>query len=392
MTSSIKESVCSPDSTVSSLLTSCRIHSNNPCSNSFIHYKDKLYSSASEALDAYIEDFYLSLMSSEISTGRIHICQSTPKHIEFPKHPAKEKHALGDFNQHVGLGSVASSSGRQTECDLDLISLATDDLLAFPADGSLPFVQPSPLKSGHQGSEWNRQSLETSFCPYQTPSLSTKRSFSLQKNSKAVAHQNPHMVFSKEKHSVYCTPDRCDSVSEGSSRALSLEENANALKNCPRWLTSHQSDLSVSGISSIPDFHYPDWRKSYNTFSDSAEEGDGENHDIQSGASSSQTLEILKKGLSVDKDSCNFLEKNDWLDLKGDDKVEETCSCDSPEASFPFDNSFSRPTKKLFREDQLELFTLKGDRGLESSTEHLSNSLENNGSPSTTDILGGERS
>lgn len=43
-------------------------------------------------------------------------------------------------------------------------------------------------------------------------------------------------------------------------------------------------------------------------------------------------------------------------------------------------------------EDQLELLTLKADKGLESSTEDLSNTLENDGSPSTTDILGAERS
>ncbi|XP_026721295.1 lung adenoma susceptibility protein 2 isoform X3 [Athene cunicularia] len=150
MTSSIKESsVCSPDSTVSSLLTSCSIDSDNPYSDSWIQYKDKLYSSASEALEAYIEDFDLSLTSSEISTGKICIYQSTPKQVKFPKHRAKEKHAPEDFNQPVGLGSLASPSGRQIECDPDLISLATDDLLAFPADGSLPFVQPSPSKSRH---------------------------------------------------------------------------------------------------------------------------------------------------------------------------------------------------------------------------------------------------
>uniref|UniRef100_A0A8C0FBJ2 Uncharacterized protein n=1 Tax=Bubo bubo TaxID=30461 RepID=A0A8C0FBJ2_BUBBB len=141
MTSSIKESsVCSPDSTVSSLLTSCSTDSNNPYSNSWIQYKDKLYSSASEALEAYIEDFDLSLTSSEISTGKICICQSTPNLCRITK---------WDFNQHVGLGSLASPSGRQSECDPDSISLTTDDLLAFPADGSLPFVQPRPFKSRH---------------------------------------------------------------------------------------------------------------------------------------------------------------------------------------------------------------------------------------------------
>ncbi|KAM6109073.1 lung adenoma susceptibility protein 2 [Phoenicopterus ruber ruber] len=365
--SSIKESsVCSPDSTVSSLLTSYGIDSNNPYSSSLIHYKDKLYSSASEALEAYIEDFDLSLTSSEISTGKICICQSTPKQVEFSKHRAKEKHALDDLNQHIGLGSPASPSRRQAECDPDLISLATDDLLAFPADGSLPFVQRTPSKPRHQSSEWNRRSLKTSFCPYQTSSLDTENGFSLQENGKAVAHQNPHKDFSKKKCNVY-TSDRYDSVSStGSSRPLSFEESSNTFpfKNYPRWLTSQKSDLSVSGISSIPNFHYPVWLKSYNLFSDAAKESDGS----------------------------NFFEQNGCLGLKGDNKVKESCNYDSPNACFLFDNSFSRHTKKPFTEDQLELLTLKADRGLESSTEDVSNNLENDGSPSTTDILGAERS
>uniref|UniRef100_A0A8C0BC45 Lung adenoma susceptibility protein 2 n=1 Tax=Buteo japonicus TaxID=224669 RepID=A0A8C0BC45_9AVES len=169
MTSSIKESsLCSPDSTVSSLLTSYSTDSNNPYSNSLIHYKDKLYSSASEALEAYIEDFDLSLTSSEVRTGKICIFQSTPKQVKFSKHHAKEKHGMS----------------LQICCLVNLISLATDDLLALPADGSLPFVQRTPFKSRHQSSEWNRRSLKTSFCPYQTSSLNTESGFSLQENGK----------------------------------------------------------------------------------------------------------------------------------------------------------------------------------------------------------------
>ncbi|KAM6328425.1 LOW QUALITY PROTEIN: lung adenoma susceptibility protein 2 [Alca torda] len=331
MTSSIKESsACSPDSTVSSLLTSCSIDSNNPYSNSLIHYKDKLYSSASEALEAYIEDFDLSLTSSEISTGKICICQSTPKQVKFLKHHAKEKHVLDDFNRLVGLGSLASPCRRQTECDPDLISLATDDLLASPADGSLPFVQRSPFKSRHQSSEWNRWSLQTSFFPCQTSSLNAESGFSLQENRKAVAHQNPHDDFSKKKRSV-CTPDSYGSVSSKASlRPLFFEENSNtSCKNYPRWLTSQKSDLSVSGISSIPSFHYPVWLKSL--------------FPIQ-----------LKKAM------VNILTHKAKL-----------------------------PLLKLLK-DLPELLTLKAD-SLESST-GLSNTVENDGSPSTTDILGAERS
>uniref|UniRef100_A0A8B9CY17 Lung adenoma susceptibility protein 2 n=1 Tax=Anser brachyrhynchus TaxID=132585 RepID=A0A8B9CY17_9AVES len=183
-----KNSVSSPDSTVSFLLTSTG--SSNSCSNSLIQYKDKLYSSASEALEVYIEDFDLSLTSSEITTGKI---------------------SLDDCNEPIGLSSLASPRRRETECDPDLISLATDDLLAFPADGSLPCVPSSPFKSRHQNSEWNRWSLKKPVCPYHTVSLGAERGFCLQENGKADANENP----------LTWKADRdLESSNEGSSNAL----------------------------------------------------------------------------------------------------------------------------------------------------------------------------
>lgn len=74
-----KDSIYLPESTVSSLLASCSLNSSNSYSNGSIQYKDKVYNSASQALEAYIEDFDQSLMSSEVSTGKICIGQSTPK-------------------------------------------------------------------------------------------------------------------------------------------------------------------------------------------------------------------------------------------------------------------------------------------------------------------------
>ncbi|XP_074022370.1 lung adenoma susceptibility protein 2-like [Numenius arquata] len=298
--------------------------------------------------------------------------------------------SLDGFDQLVGLGSLASPSRRQPERDPDSVSLATDDLLAFPADGS--FIQPSPFKSTHQSSEWKRQTLQTSFCHCKSSSLNTQSGLGPQENRKAVAHQNPHDDFSKKKRSVYTPHRHSPASSKGSWRPLSFEENSNILpvKNYPRWLTSQKSDLSVSGISSIPNYHYPVWLKSL--FSDPTKESDHQLFNTQGKASSSQTFEILKKRHSVDKDSLNFFEQNGCLDLRGDNQVEESCNCDSPDASFPFGYLFLRHPKKPFREDPVELLTLKADRGLESSMEDLSNTLENDGSPSTTDILGAERS
>uniref|UniRef100_A0A8B9TJQ6 Uncharacterized protein n=1 Tax=Anas platyrhynchos TaxID=8839 RepID=A0A8B9TJQ6_ANAPL len=241
------KSVSSPDSTVSVLLSS--IGSSSSCSRSLIQYKDKLYSSASEALQAYIEDFDLSLTFSEITPGKICLYVIHVNCLCFS--------ALDDCNEHVGLSSFASPCRGEMECDPDSISLATDDLLAFPADGSLPCVPSRPFKSRHQNSEWSRWPLKKSVCPSHTVSLHTERGSCLQENSKADANQNVHKPFNKRKYDVF-TPNKYSISSKGSSRPLSVENSATfSAKNYPRWLTSQKADLSVSGISSIPSFHYP---------------------------------------------------------------------------------------------------------------------------------------
>lgn len=112
MASSAEESsVRSPDSTASSLLTSGSANSRGPCSNSLIRYKDKLYSSASEALEAYIEDFNLSLTSPEVSTGKICICQSTPKRAKLSERRARQDRGTSPqgLAMSVCLGSAFSS-------------------------------------------------------------------------------------------------------------------------------------------------------------------------------------------------------------------------------------------------------------------------------------------
>ncbi|XP_074668319.1 lung adenoma susceptibility protein 2 homolog [Strix aluco] len=149
MTSSIKESSVCSDSTVSSLLTSCSTDSNNPYSNSWIQYKDKLYSSASEALEAYIEDFDLSLTSSEISTGKISICQSTPKQVKFPKHRAKEKHEdqLELLTLKADRGLESSTEDLSNNLEIDGSPSTTDILGAERSWENAPgaFKPPGPV-------------------------------------------------------------------------------------------------------------------------------------------------------------------------------------------------------------------------------------------------------
>lgn len=72
-----KHRVCSRESSVSSLLASCSLSgSNSSNSDGSFQYKDKLYSSASQALQAYIDDFDLSQMYPRASTGKIKRCSA----------------------------------------------------------------------------------------------------------------------------------------------------------------------------------------------------------------------------------------------------------------------------------------------------------------------------
>uniref|UniRef100_A0A8C2LW34 RIKEN cDNA 4930503L19 gene n=1 Tax=Cricetulus griseus TaxID=10029 RepID=A0A8C2LW34_CRIGR len=81
--SNTKHRVCSRESSVTSLLASCSLSGgSSSSSNSSFHYKDKLYSSASEALQAYIDDFDLSREHSGANTGRVNIDEESGDKIE----------------------------------------------------------------------------------------------------------------------------------------------------------------------------------------------------------------------------------------------------------------------------------------------------------------------
>ena len=67
-----KQRVCSRESSVSSLLASCSLSgSSSSSSDSSFRYKDQLYSSASEALQAYIDDFDLSREHPGVATVNV---------------------------------------------------------------------------------------------------------------------------------------------------------------------------------------------------------------------------------------------------------------------------------------------------------------------------------
>nr|XP_014334915.1 PREDICTED: lung adenoma susceptibility protein 2 isoform X3 [Bos mutus] len=150
--SDTKHRVCSQQSSVSSLL-SCNLSGSNSSNSGSIQYKDKLYSSASQALQAYIDDFDLSQMCLGASTGKINIDKCSANMPEFSNYICKPNNAFEnlDDKRHLSL-----SYRGQTLNDIDSISLTTDDLLKLPADGSFSFTY---FGSGHGSSKKNRKHI-----------------------------------------------------------------------------------------------------------------------------------------------------------------------------------------------------------------------------------------
>uniref|UniRef100_A0A8D0HF76 Chromosome 18 open reading frame 54 n=1 Tax=Sphenodon punctatus TaxID=8508 RepID=A0A8D0HF76_SPHPU len=180
----------SPESTVSSLLASCSLNSSSSFyPNSSVQYKDKLYNSASQALEAYIEDFDLSLVSPKIRTGKICIHNSTPKASQSTPNDSKSS----NFNLNVKQDSIASPFRSQVIHDPDLVSLTTDDLLAFPEDGSLPFTRATTFGSVPQSTKWKMKSLKksTAYPSHQAPSFDIERGLNFKNASNVTGNQNP---------------------------------------------------------------------------------------------------------------------------------------------------------------------------------------------------------
>ncbi|XP_055414901.1 lung adenoma susceptibility protein 2 isoform X6 [Bubalus kerabau] len=150
--SDTKHRVCSRQSSVSSLL-SCNLSGSNSSNSGSFQYKDKLYSSASQALQAYIDDFDLSQMCLGASTGKINIDKCSANMPEFSNYICKPNNAFEnlDDKRHLSL-----SYRGQTLNDIDSISLTTDDLLKLPADGSFSFTY---FGSGHGSSKKNRKHI-----------------------------------------------------------------------------------------------------------------------------------------------------------------------------------------------------------------------------------------
>ncbi|XP_073537339.1 lung adenoma susceptibility protein 2 [Phyllobates terribilis] len=237
----------SPDSSISisSLLASCSLGSNSrsdaarpPAS---IQYKDRLYDSASRALEDYIVDY------EAASTGRITVHPSSTL-------PTPRRRAHPSICHTRSLTRSGYSAP-----DPDLLSLTTDDLLGFPPDGSLPFSQASQERK-------RRKNLkkQLGFSPRVTALASPLTPSSLRAMDVSALDLRDHRLRSQDlqRREEKSHPDR-----ENYSGLYNIAHPL-LYKAYPRWLTSNKSELGVSGVSSIPDIKYPLWLRDHGLLGD----------------------------------------------------------------------------------------------------------------------------
>ncbi|XP_006766449.1 PREDICTED: lung adenoma susceptibility protein 2 isoform X1 [Myotis davidii] len=391
-----KHRVCSRESSVSSLLASCSLSgSNSSTADGSVQYKDKLYSSASQALQAYIDDFDLSRMYPGVSTGKINIGKCPANMPEFSNYIYKPNHAFEKF--HHKKSSLSSSSRRRTINDIDSISLTTDDLLKLPADGSFPFTCVGP---GHQVTK------KTKKCIGRLSLSDTEKNQNFQEPCIARSKDNlvTPVVYTningKQCHKLknlklVNKTNKC--VSEPSFFKKSSFKDSSELdfeKNYPRWLTGHKSDLNVSGITSIPDFKYPVWLHNQDLLPDTDRQSIYKIFKDEH-CSPRHSYQAQRTSRPMNKLDCfeYSLEPSNISDfLSGDKRFVNEYKCDSEHSQCHCENPLlPGQSKKPFNGDKIELLILKAKRNLEHCTK-LPKSMKQDDSPCSLDKLEAERS
>nr|XP_012419762.1 PREDICTED: lung adenoma susceptibility protein 2 isoform X3 [Odobenus rosmarus divergens] len=191
-----KHRVCSRQSSVSSLLASYSLSgSNSSNSDGSFQYKDKLYSSASQALQAYIDDFDLSQMYPCASTGKINIERCSANMPEFSNYIYKPKNAFENLDSKK---CSSSSCRRKTVNDIDSISLTTDDLLKLPADGSFSLTC---IGSSHRISKKNKK------CIRRLSSLDTEKNQNFQEPSTPMCDKIELLILKAKRNLEHCTKE-----------------------------------------------------------------------------------------------------------------------------------------------------------------------------------------
>ncbi|EDM14778.1 similar to chromosome 18 open reading frame 54, isoform CRA_a [Rattus norvegicus] len=243
-----KHRVCSRESSISSLLASCSLSGSSGCSSDgSFQYKDQLYSSASEALQAYIDDFDLSRGHPGANTDKVNIDGEVGNGPHFSSCVLTPNNALANLDDKRHFNPLYYR--RETINDMDSISLTTDDLLRLPADGCFSF---SHVTSDHRQKKKSKKYIgrQDSLDIKDSPSFYAPKSkdntlppyvYTNINGKKCGRPRTPKPIHRKSK----CVSESSLSFPRESSLKDCSERSLE--KNYPRWLTSQKSDLSVSG-------------------------------------------------------------------------------------------------------------------------------------------------
>ncbi|KAL2778005.1 lung adenoma susceptibility protein 2 isoform a [Daubentonia madagascariensis] len=397
--SNTKHRVCSGESSVSSLLASCSLSgSNSSNSDGSFHYKNKLYRSASQALQAYIDDFDLSRIYPGAKTGKINVDENSTNMPHFSNCIYKPNNAFEnpDYKKHAN----SLSCRRQTINDIDSISLTTDDLLKLPADGSFSFTYVGP---GHRISKKKKKCIgrlgssdiekNSNFQEPPTPmgkdNLVTLAVCTNINGKQCGRLKNPKHMNRTNK----CVSESSLSFPKKSSFKDSSEHNLE--KNYPRWLTSQKSDLNVSGITSIPDFKYPVWLHNQDLLPDAngqrvykifKEDQYSPRHSYQA----QRTSRLMNK---LDCFEYSFEPSNFSNSLSDDKALVNEYKCDLEHSQCQCENPLlPGQSTKPFSGDKIQLLILKAKKNLEQCTEETPRTVKKDDSPCSLDKLEAERS
>lgn len=355
-----KHRVCSRESSISSLLASCSLSGSSSCSSDgSFQYKDQLYSSASEALQAYIDDFDLSRGHPGANTDKVNIDGEVGNGPQFSSCVLTPNNALANLDDKRHFNPLYYR--RETINDMDSISLTTDDLLRLPADGCFSFTH---VTSDHQQKKKSKKYIgrQDSLDIKDSPSFYAPKSkdntlppyvYTNINGKKCGRPRTPKPIHRKNKY----VSESSLSFPKESSFKDRLEHSLE--KNYPRWLTSQKSDLNVSGVTSIPDFKYPIWLH---------------NQDLLPDANTPRVYKLFHEDAYRPIHSYQTQRTTQPLN-----KV------DCLEYSFEpsnFTDSFS---------DKIELLILKAKKNLKQSTEDLPKPVEKDDSPCSLDKLEAER-
>ncbi|XP_051056971.1 lung adenoma susceptibility protein 2 isoform X2 [Phodopus roborovskii] len=396
--SNTKHRICSRESSVSSLLASCSLSGSSSSSDGSFQYKDKLYSSASEALQAYIDDFDLSREHPGANPGRVSIDEESGNKLRLSSYVHKQNNAFESHGHNEHLDSLYYR--RETIDNADSISLTTDDLLRFPADGSFPFTSVIP---GHRPSKKNKKYIarQDSSDIKKTPNFHVDP---IPKSKDNVVTPDVYTNVNGKKCGRPRTPkpmnrnNKCvleSSLSFPKESSFKDSSKYGPEKNYPRWLTSQKSDLNVSGVTSIPDFKYPIWLHNQDLLPDANSQRVSKllNEEEYSPMHSYQTQRTTQLTNKVDCFEYSFQPSNFTDSFSENKGIVNKYNCDSENGQCQCENPLlPGKSPKPFCGDKIELLILKAKKNLRQSTEDLSKPVEKDDSPCSLDKLEAERS